>query len=140
MWNEKMYNSFDGDWRTNNAVTGSQLRNANEYNIPFLKYQKLMNLPPFSFSKVYNNYDRILGIHDKSFEKIKDFLIDRAFGDNQCRLSNNCYVCNLLHKDKNRRIKSKKLKEMRIEKLIKQKGILRRERYDKALEKYLILH
>ena len=140
MRNGKMYNSFDGDWRTNNAVTGSQLRNANEYNIPFLKYQKLMNLPPFSFSKVYNNYDRILGIHDKSFEKIKDFFIDRAFSDNQCRLSNNCYVCNLLHKDKNRRIKSKKLKEMRIEKLIKQKGILRRERYDKALEKYLILH
>ena len=133
-----LFESFHADWRTNNEVTGSELRNAHEYYIPILKYEKLKNLPPFVFSRVFNFYNRTLRIEGFSTDKLKDCLIDKAFGDNQCRNNTDCYICNNLKKEKISRIELRKEKELRVKKIIKEKGIQRKERYEKALKKYVV--
>ena len=53
--NLKLPGSFDNAWETNNARAGRVLRNANLFNIPFIRLESQRNFPISNFPRLWND-------------------------------------------------------------------------------------
>ena len=53
--NLKLPGSFDNVWETNNARAGRVLRNANLFNIPFIRLESQRNFPISNFPRLWND-------------------------------------------------------------------------------------
>ena len=134
----QLSSSFNVDFKKNKDVRGRNLRNREEYNIPLTKSKKIENLPPFIFAKIRNDNKHHLpefNHGDDYLEELKENLLDDYVIKNICRNSENCFICQRLSNEKDDRIKKKVGKMRRVEKIIMDRGLKKKERIENMLKK-----
>ena len=105
-----------------------------------LKRSKLSKMPPFIYSNIWNSNEEYFSeFHSMDFlSGVRDHLSQRQLLSNVCR-KDDCYICDRIYTDKSIKEREKKIKQKRLENLIRVKGKKRKERRLKVTEKGNIL-
>ena len=73
--------TFFGTWKTNSVLRNRNLRNDDDFHIPFTNKNYLKNLPLYKFPTVWNNLPAYIKteLQEKSFlNKLHDFLLSEV--------------------------------------------------------------
>ena len=129
---------YSQDWTLKKHLyNNTELRNGHHLSIPFVFSTKMKNMPYAKFPQIYNEIIDIFNSENikKRMFHLREHLIE-SYSDFKLCKEKRCKICSKLSHDIKLSKELKEEKKHRIEELVIQKGLLKKERYKKLLSKY----